>query len=243
MRVKDKVIVITGAAHGIGRETAHVLAREGAKVMVIDRDGQAAARVADEIGDQAIACEVDITDRSQVDRAVEKAVEHWGRIDVLINNAGITHDGTLAKMTEDQFDRVIDVNLKGVFHCTQAVLPHMVSQGKGKILCTASVVALYGNFGQTNYVASKAGIIGMTKTWAKELARKGITANAVAPGFIATEMTAAMPEKVLSMMKDKTPVGRLGSPRDIANAYLFLASDDADFINGQVLGVDGGLIV
>ncbi|MNK81912.1 3-oxoacyl-[acyl-carrier-protein] reductase FabG [compost metagenome] len=246
MRVKGKVVIITGAARGIGRETALLLSGEGARVAVCDRDLAGVEEVAQQIekaGGEASAHALDVTQRAAIDEMVRQVVERFGRIDVLINNAGITMDATLAKMTEQQFDTVIDVNLKGVFNCSQAVLPQMLSQGKGKIVNASSVVGVYGNFGQTNYAATKAGVIGMTKSWAKELARKGITANAVAPGFILTDMTAAMPENVLAMMKDKTPVGRLGTPADIAKAYLFLASDDADFITGQVLGVDGGLVI
>jgi 3-oxoacyl-[acyl-carrier protein] reductase len=246
MRIKDKVVIITGAGRGIGRVAAEHLAREGAKVVVADRDAASVAETAAAIkgqGGEAVGEVIDVTDRAQLEAMAQRVAEKWGRIDVLINNAGITQDATLAKMTEEQFDRVISINLKGVFNCTQAVLPHMVAQGKGKIINTSSVVGLYGNFGQTNYAATKAGVIGMTKSWAKELARKGITANAVAPGFILTDMTAAMPEKVLDLMKDKTPIGRLGQPDDIAKAYLFLASDDADFINGHVLSVDGGLVL
>lgn len=246
MKLQDKVVIITGAGRGIGRESALNLAREGASVVVCDRDAGCVAEVVAQIaaaGGQAMDGTVDVTDRSQLSELTQRVVDNWGRIDVLINNAGITADATLAKMTEDQFDRVIDVNLKGVFNCTQAVVPKMIEQGKGKIISTTSVVGLYGNFGQTNYAATKAGVIGMTKSWAKELARKGITANAVAPGFIMTEMTSAMPEKVLTMMKDKTPVGRLGLPEDIAKAYVFLASDDSDFINGHVLSVDGGVVL
>jgi 3-oxoacyl-[acyl-carrier protein] reductase len=246
MRLNGKVVIITGAGRGIGRETALLLASEGAKVVVVDRDAAAAEEVAGAIaanGGEALAASVDVTRRAEIDAMVAATMERFGRLDVLVNNAGITMDATLAKMTEEQFDKVIDINLKGVFNCTQAVLPRMLEQGKGKIINASSVVGVHGNFGQTNYAATKAGVIGMTKSWAKELARKGITANAVAPGFILTDMTAAMPEKVLTMMKDKTPVGRLGLPEDIAKAYLFLASDDADFITGQVLGVDGGLVL
>jgi 3-oxoacyl-[acyl-carrier protein] reductase len=246
MRVKGKVVIITGAGRGIGRETAFLLSGEGAHVAVCDRDPSGVEEVSRQIaraGGEASAHAVDVTQRASIDEMVRQVVERFGRIDVLINNAGITMDATLAKMSEEQFDRVIDVNLKGVFNCTQAVLPQMVSQGKGKIISASSVVGVYGNFGQTNYAATKAGVIGMTKSWAKELARKGITANAVAPGFIMTDMTSAMPENVLDLMKSKTPVGRLGTPADIAKAYLFLASDDADFITGQVLGVDGGLVL
>ncbi len=246
MRVKGKVVIITGAGRGIGRETALLLAGEGAQVAVCDRDPAAVQEVSRQIvraGGEASAHALDVTRRSEIAEMVQQVMERFGRIDVLINNAGITMDATLGKMTEEQFDAVIDVNLKGVFNCTQAVLPQMVAQGRGKIISASSVVGVHGNFGQTNYAATKAGVIGMTKSWAKELGRKGITANAVAPGFIQTDMTAAMPEKVLAAMSEKTPVGRLGTPADIAKAYLFLASDDADFITGQVLGVDGGLVL
>src|SRR5690606_27197858 len=167
----------------------------------------------------------------------------YGRIDVLVNNAGITQDATLLKMTEEQFDRVIDVNLKGVFYCTKAVAPIMVEQGKGKIINTSSVVGVYGNFGQTNYAASKSAVIGMTKTWAKELGRKGINVNAVAPGFIAKPMVQKMPEKVLEKMKGNVSLARLGDPKDVANAYLFLASDESDYVHGHVLHVDGGIMM
>ncbi|MGE5707499.1 MAG: 3-oxoacyl-[acyl-carrier-protein] reductase [Bacteroidota bacterium] len=246
MNVNGKVIVITGAGRGIGKAAAKTLAEKGAKVVACDRDFEAVQGVEQEIkaaGGEAVGMMVDVTNRTQIDEMVNTTVEKFGRIDVLINNAGITQDSTLVKMTPEQFDRVIDINLKGVFHCTQAVVPQMIKQGKGKIINTSSVVGLYGNFGQTNYVATKAGVIGMTKTWAKELARKGITSNAVAPGFIATEMAAAVPEKVIDAMKEKTPVGRLGDPADIANAYLFLSSDASDYINGHVLSVDGGLTI
>jgi 3-oxoacyl-[acyl-carrier protein] reductase len=246
MRVKDKVVVITGGGRGIGRETALMMAREGAKVVVCDRDLDSVNALAAEIGGlggEALAFAVDVTNRAQIAEMVETVKAKFGRIDVLVNNAGITQDATLMKMTEEQWDRVIDINLKGVFNCTQAVVPQMIEQGKGKIINASSVVGVYGNFGQTNYAATKAGVIGMTKSWAKELARKGVTANAVAPGFIMTDMTSAMPEKVLTLMQEKTPIGRLGQAADIAKAYLFLASDDADFITGQVIGVDGGLVL
>jgi 3-oxoacyl-[acyl-carrier protein] reductase len=246
MRLKDKVVIITGAGRGIGRDTAYLFAKEGAKVAVCDRDGAAASDVAAQIGSQngvAMAFPVDVTVRRELDEMVEKVIAAWSRVDVLINNAGITQDATLAKMTEEQFDRVVSVNLKGVFNGAQAVLAQMVAQGKGKIINASSVVGLYGNFGQTNYVATKAGVVGMTKTWAKELGRKGITVNAVAPGFIMTEMTGAMPEKVLDLMREKSPLNRLGATDDIAKAYLYLASDDADFVTGHVLSVDGGLVV
>lgn len=244
MKVEGKVVIITGAGRGIGRSAAKALGGGGAFVVACDRDEASVNSLAEEIeaeGGKALGVAMDVTNRPQIDEMVAKTLAKWGRIDVLINNAGITQDATLVKMTEDQFDRVISINLKGVFNCTQAVIGQMIKQGKGKIINTSSVVGLYGNFGQTNYAATKAGVIGMTKTWAKELARKGITSNAVAPGFIETEMTAILPEKVLAGMKDKTPLGRLGVPQDISNAYLFLASDASDFINGHVLSVDGGL--
>jgi 3-oxoacyl-[acyl-carrier protein] reductase len=236
--------MITGAGRGLGREGALLFAREGAKVVVAEFDaaaGEEAVRAIKAAGGEAMFAPVNVADRSSVNAMVEAVLARYGRIDILVNNAGITADATLMKMTEEAWDRVIAVNLTGVFHCTQAVVPTMVSQGYGRIINTASVVGLYGNFGQTNYAAAKAGVIGMTKTWAKELGPKGITVNAVAPGFIVTEMTAKMPEKILALMKEKTPVRRLGTPADVANAYLFLALEESSFINGAVLSVDGGL--
>jgi 3-oxoacyl-[acyl-carrier protein] reductase len=186
---------------------------------------------------------LDVTRRDSVQTFVDETRRRFGRIDILINNAGITADAQLLKMTEADFDRVIDINLKGVFNCTQAAAAVMVEQGYGKIVSATSVVGLYGNFGQTNYVAAKAGVIGMTKVWARELGRKGILVNAIAPGFIDTEMSRKVPDKVLNTIKDKTPLARMGTTADIANAYLFLASDESNFINGAVLSVDGGLVV
>jgi 3-oxoacyl-[acyl-carrier protein] reductase len=185
---------------------------------------------------------VNVADRAAVRDAVAEVKAKFGHIDILINNAGITRDATLLKMTEAQFDDVTDVNLKGVFNCGQAVGEVMVEQGGGAIVNTSSVVALYGNFGQSNYVATKAAVIGMTKVWARELGRKGVRVNAVAPGFIATDMVKAMPEKIRDMMTSKTPLGRLGKPEEIADAYLYLSSDQASFVNGAVLSVDGGVI-
>lgn len=179
----------------------------------------------------------------QPKKAAKETVELFSTIDILINNAGITRDASLAKMTVEQWQQVIDVNLTGVFNCTKAVIPLMMEKKYGKIVNAASVVGLYGNFGQTNYVATKSGIIGMTKVWARELGRKGINVNAVAPGFIATEMMKTIPENILKSLEEKTPLGRLGLPEDIANAYLFLSSEEANFINGITLSVDGGLIV
>ncbi len=245
MRLQGKVAIITGAARGIGRETALLFAAEGAKVVICDLldEGEEVAEEIRSRGGEAIFYRLDVTDREAVKRMVDAVVERYGRIDILVNNAGITRDAQFLKMTEEDWDKVIAVNLKGVFNVTQAVAPVMVAQGKGKIVNAASVVALYGNFGQTNYVASKAGVIGMTKVWARELGRKGINVNAVAPGFIQTEMTAKVPEKVLQMVRERTPLGRLGTPRDVAYAYLFLASGESDYVNGAVLSVDGGLVI
>ncbi|MGI6146144.1 MAG: 3-oxoacyl-ACP reductase FabG [Firmicutes bacterium] len=244
MRLDGKVAVITGAGRGLGKEAALLFAKEGAKVMVCDINQESAEEVASSVnagGGEALAFRVDVTDAASVQAMVDAVVERYGRIDVLVNNAGITADAQLVKMTDDQWDRVINVNLKGVYLCTKAVAPVMIAKGSGRIINTSSVVGIYGNFGQTNYVATKAGVIGMTKVWAKELGRKGITVNAVAPGFIMTDMMSTVPEKILTNIREKTPLGRLGEPRDIAYAYLYLASDEAAFVNGAVLQVDGGL--
>jgi 3-oxoacyl-[acyl-carrier protein] reductase len=186
---------------------------------------------------------VDVTKPEEIRNMVAEVLKKFGKIDVLINNAGITADSTLMKMTDEQFDKVIDVNLKGTFNCTKEVVPTMIQGGKGKIINASSVVGLFGNFGQTNYAASKFGVIGMTKTWAKELGRKNINVNAVAPGFILTEMTMKMPENVLNMMKEKSSLNKLGTPEDVANVFAFLASDESDFIHGTVISVDGGVVI
>jgi 3-oxoacyl-[acyl-carrier protein] reductase len=252
MSLQDKVCLITGGAAGIGRATAELFAARGAIVAFCDLNDEAGEALANELGDTAVYHHVNVTDRQAVQDWVEGVVAAYGRIDTLINNAGITRDAQLVKVKEGQlvgqmeeaaFDQVIGVNLKGVFNCTQAVAPIMIRQGSGVILNASSVVGLDGNFGQTNYVATKAGVVGMTKVWARELGRYGIRVNAVAPGFIATEMTQAMPEKVLAKMSQHTPLGRLGQPDDIAQAYAFLASDAAGFISGAVLRVDGGLVL
>ncbi len=245
MRLANKVAIITGAGRGIGKVTAVRFADEGASLIIADVDETLGRTIADELkekGAKAIYCKVNVADFSQAEQMAKKANDEFGTIDILINNAGITRDATLLKMTVEQFEQVIDVNLKGVFNCTKAVAPYMVEHNYGRIINTSSVVGLYGNFGQTNYVATKAGVIGMTKVWARELGRKGITVNAVAPGFIATEMISTVPEKVLASIKERTPLQRLGEPSDIANAYLFLASDEAAFITGTVLSVDGGIV-
>lgn len=245
MRLKDKVAIITGSARGIGKTTAEKFLKEGAKVVVCDVNlDQVNETVAElkALGEVA-GIKVDVTNREDVDNLIKFAVEKFGRLDVMVNNAGITADNTLLKLTEAEWDRVINVNLKGVFNCGQAAAAVMTAQGSGVILNASSVVGIYGNFGQTNYAATKWGVIGMTKTWSKELGKKGIRVNAVAPGFIMTPMTEKMPEKVLDMMKEKASVKRLGYPEDIANAYAFLASDEASFITGTVLSVDGGVVM
>lgn len=255
IELNDRVAVVTGGANGIGRQTAIAFAHAGATVAVWDLGAAAGRAVIAEIeslGGRAAFFQVNVTSPMEVEAAVGATIERYGRIDILINNAGITRDTQLikvkdgevvGKLSEADFDAVIAVNLKGVFICTQAIAPAMIRQGYGRIISAASVVGIHGNFGQTNYVASKAGVIGVTKVWARELGKRGITVNAVAPGFIATEMTQTMPEKVLASMVDHTPVGRIGQPQDVAYAYLFLASEAASFINGAVLSVDGGLVL
>lgn len=241
-RLRGKTAVITGAANGIGLEAARTFKREGANVVIADFNEEAGKK-AEEANPGVVFVRVDVSDRESVDSLVQTVIDHFGTIDILINNAGITRDSMLSKMTSEQFQQVINVNLTGVFHCTQAVLPYMAEQGSGKIINTSSVTGTYGNVGQTNYAAAKAGVIGMTKTWAKELARKGINVNAVAPGFTETAMVAEVPEKVIEKMKAQVPMGRLGKPEDIANAYLFLASGESDYVNGHVLHVDGGIMM
>jgi 3-oxoacyl-[acyl-carrier protein] reductase len=250
MRLKDRVALVTGGAAGIGKATAVRYAEEGAKVVICDVNEELGQAAAAEIG--GVFYKVNVADRQDVQNWIDAVVEKYGRIDILVNNAGILRDGTLVKvkdgqlvkqMSEEAFDLVISVNLKGVFNCTQAVAPVMINQGSGVVLNATSIVGLDGNFGQTNYVATKSGVIGMTKVWARELGRYGIRVNAIAPGFTATEMVKQMPDKILDGMKARTPLGRLGEPRDIANAYLFLASDEASFISGETLRVDGGIVV
>jgi len=245
-RLEGKIAIITGGAQGIGKTTALTFAKEGASLIIWDvneEKGKAILLELSNLGTPAMFHKVDVTKPESVEDAVAAALSRFGKIDILVNNAGITKDATLMKMTMEQFQAVLNVNLTGVFNCTKAVAASMIEKGSGRILNASSVVGIYGNFGQSNYVATKAGVIGMTKVWARELGRKGITVNAVAPGFIATDMIATVPEKVIETLKEKTPLGRLGMPEDIANAYLFLASDEASFINGHCLSVDGGLIM
>ncbi|GAB1441290.1 beta-ketoacyl-ACP reductase [Ignavibacteriales bacterium] len=242
-RLDGKVAVITGGARGIGKAAALRFSEEGAKVVIWDVNEELGNQLVAELGENSTFVKVDVTDLDSTTAAAGKTVEKFGTIDILINNAGITRDASLAKMTAEQWKSVLDVNLTGVFNCTKAVMNYMIEKGYGKIINTSSVVGLYGNFGQSNYVATKSGIIGLTKVWARELGRKGICVNAVAPGFIATEMVGTIPEKVINMLVEKTPMGKLGSPVDIANAYLFLASSESDFVNGTVLSVDGGLVM
>lgn len=240
MRLKDKVALITGAAKGIGFATAKQFALEGAKVMIADVNPATVKAAVEQIpGSEAYV--MNVTDRASIQAAVDQIMQQHGRIDILINNAGITQDARLVKMTEAQFDAVIDVNLKGVFNCTQLVVPHMLDAGKGAIVNASSVVGIYGNFGQTNYSATKFGVIGFTKTWARELGAKGIRVNAVCPGFIATEMVKAMPENILKDIERRSWLGRLGTPEEMANVYLFLASDEASYVNGVALEASGGI--
>ena len=239
-RLKDKVAIITGAAKGIGFATAKRFAQEGAKVMIVDIGPEAIKVAVDQIPG-AEGHVMNVTDRASIQSVVDEIIQRHGRIDILINNAGITQDARLIKMTEAQFDTVIDVNLKGVFNCTQLVVPHMLEVGSGAIVNASSVVGLYGNFGQTNYAATKFGIIGFTKTWARELGPKGIRVNAVCPGFIATEMVKAMPENILQDIEKRSWLGRLGTPEEMANVYLFLASDEASYVNGIALEASGGI--
>jgi 3-oxoacyl-[acyl-carrier protein] reductase len=246
LSLEGRVALVTGAARGIGAATALALAEAGARVALVDRDGEGIERTADAIGragSDALAIPADVTDAPAMQRAVETAVAEWGRLDVLVNNAGIVRDATLGKVSDDDWAATLDVNLRGTMIGTRAALRPMRAAGAGRILSATSVVARMGNYGQTAYAASKGGIIGMTRTWARELGPLGITANAVAPGFIDTEMSRGVPEKVLSGLLRRTPAGRLGRPEEVAAVYVFLASDLASFINCAVVGVDGGLLL
>lgn len=243
--LKDRVAIITGGAAGIGKAAVKRFLLEGAHVEVWDINEEKGRALVEELGGLGpLQFElVNTANPEEVMQSTEKIIERKGRIDILVNNAGITRDATIKKMTTDQWDQVISVNLTGVFHCVSAVTKQMIEQGYGRIINTSSVVGLYGNFGQANYAATKSGVIGMTKSLAKELGRYMITVNAVAPGFVATEMVQAMPQKIIDMMVSKTPIPRLGTPEDIANAYTFLASEKASFISGSVLSVDGAVTI
>lgn len=245
MRLKDKVAIITGGAKGIGYATVERFLKEGARVAIWDINEKDGRQTLDALGDGTNLkfYKVNTAKLNETENAAASVFRDFGRIDILINNAGITRDASFKKMTADQWQQVIDVNLTGVFNCTKAVFPYLAEQKSGRIINAASVVAHYGNFGQTNYVAAKAGVIGMTKTWAREFGRKGITVNAVAPGFINTAMIQTVPTEVIDGLKSKTPMGRLGETADIAAAYVFLASDEAGFITGTTLNVDGGLVM
>jgi 3-oxoacyl-[acyl-carrier protein] reductase len=255
MGLRGKTVVVTGAAAGLGRATALRFAEEKARIAVWDINKESGSTLVEEIltGDgEALFGEVDVADPASVDAAAEHVIEKWGRVDVLVNNAGILRDAQLVKwkdgkaqsrMADEVFDSLMSVNLKGVFNCTRSVVPHMIEAGGGVVLSASSVVGLYGNFGQTNYAASKAGVIAMTRTWARELGRYNIRVNAVAPGFVDTGMTRSVPEKVLRYLVEHTPLRRMGRPEEVAEVYVWLASDRASFVHGAVLSVDGGLVI
>jgi 3-oxoacyl-[acyl-carrier protein] reductase len=240
--MKNKVVIITGGARGIGKSAAELFASKGARVYIWDllETGASTAANIREQGGFAIYMPVSVTNTEAINPAVAKILQDEGRIDILINNAGITRDKSMLKMSQDEWQSVIDINLTGVFNCSKAVFPVMVEQKYGRVICTSSIVGTTGNFGQTNYVATKAAIIGMVKTWAKEFGKHNITANAVAPGFIKTDMTDLIPQEILEKAIQEIPAKRMGLPKDIAQAYLFLASDEASFINGHCLAVNGG---
>jgi 3-oxoacyl-[acyl-carrier protein] reductase len=247
--MEKKVAAITGSARGLGRAGAERFLASGKwKVALLDVNeallATAAAELGAKYGAENVACfKVDITSKESVDKTMKAIIEKFGHVDSLVNNAGITRDAMMHKMQETDWDMVINVNLKGAFLCATAIAPHMKERKSGSIVNTSSVVGVYGNMGQSNYAASKFGVIGLTKTWAKELGRDGIRVNAVAPGYTMTEMLQTVPEKILTAISDKTPLKRLGKPEDIANAYYFLSSDESAFITGQVLSVDGGLVI
>ena len=243
-RLKDKVIIVTGGASGIGRETCLLIAQEGGKVAIFDMNEAGMKEVEDTIKEKGGMCKgykVDVSDYNMVKAAVDQVTVDFGTIDGLVNDAGITRDGFLSKMEIEDWNKVIAINLTGTFNCGKAVLSYMYEQGKGTVVNLSSVVGVYGNIGQTNYAATKAGVIGLTLTWAKEFGKKGIRVNAVAPGFIKTPMTDKVPQKVLDMMIAKTPMARMGEPIEVASAIIFLLSDESSFITGHVLHVSGGL--
>jgi 3-oxoacyl-[acyl-carrier protein] reductase len=244
--LRDRVAVVTGAGRGIGAATARLFARAGARVALVDRDAASVSRTAAQItadSGQALHFAEDVADAPAIERVFDRVSAGWGRLDVLVNNAGIVRDAVLEKVSDEDWSATMDVNLRGVLVCTRAAVPHMLARGSGRILSASSLTARNGNYGQTAYAASKAGVIGMTRTWARELGPRGITANAVAPGFIDTEMVKSVPAKVKAQLIAGMPAGRMGRPEEVASVYLFLASDLASFINGAVVGVDGGLML
>ena len=246
LSLAGRTALVTGAARGIGAATARAIARAGGRVALFDRDADGVERTAEEIGaagGEALAVCGDVTDPASVAKAVGAAIGEWQRLDVLVNNAGIARDATLGKVTDEDWSLTLDVNLRGAMLCAREVLPHMLAAGQGRILSATSIVARTGNYGQTAYAASKAGIVGLTRAWARELGPKGINANAVAPGFIDTDMVRSIPPKIVDQVVARTPAGRLGRPEEVAQVYVFLASDLATFINGAVVGVDGGLLL
>jgi 3-oxoacyl-[acyl-carrier protein] reductase len=252
MRLNQKVALVTGGAAGIGKATVIRFAAEGAKIAFCDVNEELGLVLLHEVGPEHDFQKVDVTDRKLVQNWVDSVVKKYGRVDILINNAGILRDGVLVKvkngelvkqMSEEAFDSVVAVNLKGVFNCTQAVAPYMIKQSGGVILNASSVVGLDGNFGQTNYIATKAGVVGMTKVWARELGGNNIRVNAVAPGMILTDMVRSMPEEALENLRQKPPLKRMGTPEEVANLYLFLASDEASYISGEVIRIDGGMVI
>jgi len=241
--LENKVCIVTGGGRGIGQATAEKFIGESATVIIADFDEVTGTATAEYLGDQCSFVKTDVSQSESVKSLIKRVKADHGSIDVIVNNAGILQDQTLEKMDEDEFDKVIQVNMRGVYLCTKYAAEVMREQGSGVILNASSVVARFGNFGQTNYVAAKAGLEGMTKVWARELGKHGIRVNAVAPGFIQTDMIAGMPEKIIKMMEDKVPLKRWGKPEDVADLYCFLASDEASYINGVVLPVDGGVVV
>jgi len=246
MRFKDKVALITGGAGGIGRAIALAFAREGADIVIADVNQEEAEKTAGDIealGRKSLPIPMDVTNYAKVEEALNKILDKFGKVDILVNNAGITKDGLLLRMNEADWDAVIDVNLKGTFNCTKAVSKAMIKQHSGKIINIASIIGIIGNAGQANYSASKAGIIALTKTAAKELASRNINVNAVAPGFIQTEMTARLSEDIKQKMKEAIPLNKFGSPDDVAAVCLFLASEAANYITGQTIVVDGGMVM
>jgi 3-oxoacyl-[acyl-carrier protein] reductase len=246
LSLEGRVALVTGSGQGIGAAIARAFALAGAYVALVDRNGAGVATTAKEIGlsgGDAVCFQEDITDAFAMERLVDRVADDCGRLDILVNNAGIVRDACLEDVTDADWTEVLDVNLRGTMVCTRAALPHMVPRGWGRIISAASIVARTGNYGQTAYAASKAGVIGLTRTWAREFGPRGITANAVAPGFIETAMVQAVPSKILGKLIERTPARRMGKVDEVANVYLFLASDLASFVNGAVVGVDGGLLL